>query len=133
MPGSHGQRPRGTVAILLLALLPISAQVKAMPLDRSITALVRFATSAFPYDGITPETDEPFIDTIEAGRRGHTSPRAGVLWEDEHYFDKRTLLFAPAGFDLDRPATLVVYLHGNSATLERDVLGRQRVHAQLEA
>lgn len=104
-----------------------------MPLTESITALMPFATSAFPYDGLIPILDEPFLDTVEDGRRGHTSPRAGLIWEDPHYLDTRTLLFVPAGFDPERPATLVVFFHGNNSTLERDVIGRQRVPAQLQA
>ncbi|MEZ5666035.1 MAG: hypothetical protein R3F55_01090 [Alphaproteobacteria bacterium] len=104
-----------------------------MPLERSITALIRFITSPFPYDGPIPETGDPFLDVIEAGRRGHTAPRGGLLWEDEHYFDRRTLLYVPVGFDPEWPATLVVFFHGNDTTLERDVVARQRVHAQVEA
>ncbi len=104
-----------------------------MPPDRSITALIPFATAPFPYDGVVPSTGEPFLDTVARGRRGHTSPRGGLLWEDRHYSDRRTLLFVPTGFDPERPATLVVFFHGNNSTLERDVLARQRVPAQLEA
>lgn len=109
-----------------------------MPLDQSITALVHFDTAPFPYDGLIPATaeispNEPFLDISANGRRGHTSTRAGPLWEDQHYSDDRTLLFMPGGFDPQRPATLVVFFHGNDSTLERDVIGRQRVHAQVEA
>jgi hypothetical protein len=54
-----------------------------------------------------------------------------VLWEDATYSDKRALLFMPKGFDVRRPGVIVVFLHGNRATLERDVGGRQRVAAQI--
>ena len=37
----------------------------------------------------------------------------------------------PKGFDVRRPGVIVVFLHGNRATLERDVGGRQRVAAQI--
>lgn len=109
-----------------------------MPLDQSITALIHFDTAPFPYDGLIPATaeispNEPFFDIADNGQRGHTSSRAGPLWEDQHYFDDRTLLFVPGGFDPQRPATLVVFFHGNDSTLERDVIGRQRVHVQVEA
>src|SRR5262249_3688210 len=69
--------------------------------------------------------------TDEDGRRGHSSGRAGVLWEDATYSDRRALLFMPKGFDVRRPGLIVVFLHGNRATLERDVGGRQRVAAQI--
>ena len=54
-----------------------------------------------------------------------------MLWEDATYSDKRALLFMPKGFDVRRPGVIVVFLHGNRATLERDVGGRQRVAAQI--
>ena len=139
-----GRRPmcrRSTLvgAALLFAPLLTTADGKAEPVNQSMTVLTPFTTSPFPYDGFIPpteerpETDQPFLDVIEDGRRGHTSPRGGLLWEDQHYSDRRTLLFVPAGFDLDRPATLVVFFHGNNSTLERDVIDRQQVPAQLEA
>ena len=39
----------------------------------------------------------------------------------------------PKGFDPAKPAVIVVFFHGNGATLQRDVVGRQRVVAQVEA
>ena len=39
----------------------------------------------------------------------------------------------PRGFDPAKPAVIVVFFHGNGATLQRDVVGRQRVVAQVEA
>ncbi|MDE3029859.1 MAG: alpha/beta hydrolase, partial [Paracoccaceae bacterium] len=66
------------------------------------------------------------------GRRGHTAPRGGVYFEDTTYSDNRVLLAMPAGFDLNKPAALVVFFHGNLATLERDVLGTERVLQQLQ-
>ena len=102
------------------------------PLDRTVSALVPFRNSAFPYDGFDPETNAPFLDVSQNGRRGHASARAGgVYWQDTTYSDNRVLLALPQGFDLARPAVLVVFFHGNDATLENDVVGRQRVLAQL--
>jgi hypothetical protein len=43
------------------------------------------------------------------------------------------LVALPAGFDLHRGAAIVVFFHGNNATLERDVLGRQHILDQLQA
>ncbi len=125
---------RVRAALACAAMLSITAaDGEARPVAQSLTEIVPFDTYAFPYDGISPITDQPFLDVIEDGRRGHTSPRAGLLWEDEHYFDRSTLLHIPAGFDPDAPAALVVFFHGNQTILERDVVGRQRVPAQLEA
>src|SRR5262249_59416804 len=80
---------------------------------------------------VVRRTGRRFFDvTDEDGRRGHSSAH-GVLWEDATYSDKRVLLFMPRGFDARRPGLIVVFLHGNRATLERDVGGRQRVAAQI--
>lgn len=131
-PG-YGTGRRSGFAILtaLAAWLSLVAAVEAAPLSQAITALVPFATAPFPFDGIVPETGQPFLDVIAGGRRGHRSARGGVYWADETYADNRSLLFVPAGFDPRRPATIVVYFHGNESTLSRDVLGRQRVADQL--
>ncbi len=102
-------------------------------LVQDISALVEMEHSAFPYRGQNPETQEDFLNVSDGQRRGHKSPRGGVHWEDESYSDRRTLLFLPAGFDLNRPAALVVFFHGNEATLERDVVARQHIPRQLAA
>jgi hypothetical protein len=102
------------------------------PLADAKSAYVSFQYSPFPYRGTLPRKDIPFIDTVDNGRRGHTSARAGkVYWEDETYSDRSSLIYFPAGFDIDRPAILVVFFHGNRATLARDVVDRQRVPQQI--
>jgi hypothetical protein len=95
------------------------------------TALVPFYVTPFPYSGMIPDTDKPFLDVIDGSRRGHSSPRGGIVWEEQAYRDHRVLLSIPAGFDINRPAAIVVYFHGNNATLERDVQARQQVPRQL--
>jgi hypothetical protein len=102
-----------------------------MPSGR--TTIVEFLASPFPYDGKVPDRDTPFYDTTKDGRRGHTSPRGGFYPESPTYTDRRVLLHIGAGFDSSRPAALVVFLHGNRATLARDVRTRQRVPAQFDA
>ncbi|MCB1501277.1 MAG: alpha/beta hydrolase [Bauldia sp.] len=117
-----------------LAALSAVRPAGARPMTTPRTALVPFASSPFPYDGIVPVKDIPFLDASEGKRRGHTSPRAGkVYWQDETYSDRRSLVYVPAGFDLARPALIVVFFHGNAATLERDVVARQGVPRQLAA
>ena len=53
-------------------------------------------------------------------------PRGGVYWEDTTYSDRRVLLHIPRGFDAALPAVMIVYFHGNLATLERDVVHRRQ-------
>ncbi len=98
-------------------------------------ALVAFEAAPFPYSGMIPgdeDTDDaPFLDAKSGARRGHTSARGGIYWEDQTYSDRRTLLYMPPGFDVRRPAAIVVFFHGNQATLARDVIDRQQVPRQL--
>jgi len=96
------------------------------------TQIVPFANSPFPYRGMVPGQGKPFLDVVEGERRGHTSPRGGVYWEERTYSDRRVLLHVPRGFDLKRPAVVVVFFHGNLARLERDVRDRQQVPRQVD-
>ncbi|MBI3196410.1 MAG: alpha/beta hydrolase [Rhodospirillales bacterium] len=95
------------------------------------TQLVAFDASAFPYRGFIPNTTKPFLDARDGTRRGHTSLRGDVYWEDPTYSDRRSLLYLPPGFDPARPVLIVLYLHGQGATLERDVMVRQAVPRQV--
>jgi hypothetical protein len=96
-------------------------------------AIVPFAVSAFPYAGMIPDEDKPFLDAVDGDRRGHTAPRGGIHWENETYDSRQVLLYVPKTFDLRRPAAIVVFFHGNNVILARDVRDRQRVPAQLAA
>jgi hypothetical protein len=95
------------------------------------TTLVAFDTSPFPYRGDIPDQNKPFLNIVEGERLGHASPRGATYWEDQTYSDHRVLLSIPRGFSLRRPAAIVVYFHGNNATLERDVRDRQQVPRQV--
>lgn len=95
------------------------------------TALVPFDVSPFPYRGEVPAKNRPFLDVVDGGRHGHASERGGTYWEDETYSDRRVLLHIPKGFDPRRPALIVVFFHGNEATLARDVRVRQQVPRQV--
>ncbi len=104
------------------------------PLPRALGPTAeRFEHSAFPYYGDIPGENKKFFDLEAGGRRGHTSPRGSVHWEDQSYSDKHTLLYLPKGLDLAQPGLIVVFFHGNHAMLQRDVVRRQRVPAQLAA
>ena len=95
------------------------------------TQLIAFNASPFPYSGRMPDSNKPFFDTKNGKLRGHTSPRGEVYWEEPTYTDRRSLLYLPPGFDGQRPSLIVLYLHGQGATLERDVIGRQAVPRQV--
>jgi len=103
----------------------------AAPTTSAKTEMVPFDTAPFPYSGQPPGQDKPFYDVEKDGRRGHTAPRGGIYWEDATYSDRRVLLYLPRGFDASRPGVMIVYFHGNLATLERDVARRQQVPRQV--
>jgi pimeloyl-ACP methyl ester carboxylesterase len=109
----------------------IKSEPPLAPLRHTKTKLVEFENGPFPYHGIVPSTERPFLDVSEDGRRGHRTFNGAVYWEDKTYSDSRTLLHIPKGFDLRRPALMVVFLHGHGATLQRDVIDRQRVPEQV--
>jgi hypothetical protein len=105
-------------------------------IDGANVALASFENSAFPYHGMIPNYQEtgktrPFLDVDDNGRLGHTSPRGGIHWEDQTYSDRSVLLAAPQSFDPARPGVIIVFFHGNMATLSRDVVARQQIVRQL--
>ena len=101
------------------------------PLKQAKIALVAFNTSIFPYRSVVPDTDKPFLDARAGRKRGHTSANGDVYWEEPTYSDRRSLIYLPAGYDPQRASLLVLFLHGQGATLERDVIARQGVPRQL--
>jgi len=96
-----------------------------------LTTLVGLQSSAFPYLGKNPRTDEPFLNVSDGSRRGHRGPGGRVYWQDQTYADNRVLMHVPRQFDIDRPGVIVVFFHGNGATLERDVRDRQLLPQQI--
>jgi hypothetical protein len=115
-----------------LASLFATAAFAQAPMPAAKTQLVPFETTPFPYSGPVPDKNITFLDILNGERRGHTALRGGVYWEDLTYSDKRVLLSIPRGFDIRRPTLIVVFFHGNLATLTRDVRGRQQVPRQVE-
>jgi hypothetical protein len=102
------------------------------PVERDeLTTLVTMKSSAFPYSGNNPASDEPFLNVVKGDRRGHKSFGGRVFWQDETYSDNRVLVHIPANFDVKKPAVIVVFFHGNGATLERDVRDRQLLPRQI--
>lgn len=105
--------------------------VPLAPLKEAKSQLIAFNASAFPYRGLVPDTNKPFLDVRDGKRRGHTTLRGDVCWEEPTYSDRRSLLFLPAGYNARLPGLIVLYLHGQGATLERDVAQRQALPRQI--
>jgi hypothetical protein len=115
---------------------PGGKAVGVSSIDGANIELASFQNSAFPYHGLIPNYQEsgksrPFLDVDDNGRLGHSSPRGGLLWEDQTYNDRTVLLAAPAAFDPSKAGVIVVFFHGNNATLQRDVIARQQIVRQL--
>ena len=96
-----------------------------------LTTLVSMKSSAFPYFGTNPRSEEPFLNITKGERKGHKSYNGRVYWQDETYNDSRVLVHVPETFDIKKPGAIVVFFHGNGATLERDVRDRQLVPQQV--
>jgi hypothetical protein len=101
------------------------------PAREDETVLVSLKSSAFPYLGNNPRTDQPFLNVSDGQRRGHRSYSGRVYWQDETFNDNRVLMHVPENFDIRKPGVIVVFFHGNGATLERDVRDRQLVPQQI--
>ncbi len=95
------------------------------------TLVMEFESAPFPYDGKNPITGKPFFDVFFDGRFGKRGARGHVYWENESYTDSRVLLSIPKGFDIRKPAVMVVFFHGHGAKIDRDVRDRQQVAAQI--
>ncbi len=112
---------------------PVAKKPPPPPPREAKTQLVAFNASPFPYRGFIPDSTRPFLDARDDKRRGHTTSRGDIYWEDVNYSDRRSLLYLPPSFDPARPVLIVLYLHGQGATLERDVMVRQGVPRQVAA
>ena len=123
--GADGTRPLPGRVAGAAGSLPASAAREDQ------TMLVSLKSSAFPYLGNNPRTDQPFLNISNGERRGHRSYSGRVLWQDETFNDNRVLMHVPENFDIRKPGVIVVFFHGNGATLERDVRDRQLVPQQI--
>lgn len=128
-------RPTASGRVRVASLTPPAAdELKGVtpPVGRGgQTSLIPFENSAFPYFGANPRTNAPFLNVSDEGRRGRRSANGRVYWHDETYNDNRVLVHVPQSFDVKKPGVIVVFFHGNGATLERDVRDRQRVPQQI--
>nr|WP_244423064.1 alpha/beta hydrolase [Bradyrhizobium sp. ORS 278] len=109
----------------------LEPQAPARRLREDLTTLVSMKASAFPYFGNNPASDAPFLNVTSGERHGHRSFSGRVYWQDQTYNDSRVLVHVPEQFDVRKPGVIVVFFHGNGATLERDVRDRQLVPQQI--
>ena len=112
----------------------VASYAPTLPLERpreDLTTLISMKSSAFPYFGENPRSEAPFLNVASGERKGHRSYSGKVYWQDETYNDSRVLVHVPEHFDAKRPGVIVVFFHGNGATLERDVRDRQMVPQQI--
>lgn len=112
----------------------VASYAPTLPLERpreDLTALISMKSSAFPYFGDNPRSESAFLNVSSGDRKGHRSYSGKVYWQDETYNDSRVLVHVPEHFDARRPGVIVVFFHGNGATLERDVRDRQLVPQQI--
>lgn len=109
----------------------LEPQAPASHARDGLTTLVSMKSSAFPYYGSNPASDAPFLNVTSGERRGHRSLSGRVYWQDQTYNDSRVLVHVPEHFDVRKPGVIVVFFHGNGATLERDVRDRQLVPQQI--
>jgi hypothetical protein len=145
---SPGQAALGVTLALMLASCAggpgVTTRAGAVPSGPQFAnaggvnvAYPEFQNSAFPYRGPIPADSDssgrerPFLNVDENGRLGHSSPRGGVYWEDATYSDRHVLVAASQDFDARNPGDLVIFFHGNEATLARDVVDRQQAPRQL--
>jgi len=127
--------PRAKTAQAEPAPYRVASLAPTVPYERPVreeqTTLVGLKSSAFPYLGNNPRTDEPFLNISRGERRGHRGLGGRVFWQDETFNDNRVLMHVPESFDARKPGVIVVFFHGNGATLERDVRDRQLVPQQI--
>ncbi len=120
----------------LVIPLPRPRPVMRLPRPRlgtfpGSTRVMEFESAPFPYDGKNPVTGKPFFNVFYEGRFGRRGARGQVYWENDTYTDPRVLLHIPKGFDIRKPAVIVVFFHGHGARIDRDVRDRQQVAAQI--
>lgn len=124
------QRTVRTEPVRVASLTPTLTLPKQTEREE-LTTLVSMKSSAFPYFGTNPRSEAPFLNISKGDRRGHRAYNGRVYWQDETYNDNRVLVHIPETFDVRKPGVIVVFFHGNGATLERDVRDRQLVPQQI--
>jgi hypothetical protein len=117
--------PRNPAVAPVAPRIPLNIEAK--------TSLVDFTTAPFPYHGMVPGLNRPFLSGDAQSDLHHVNFRGRVFWESKTFSDDHVLLHIPPGFDPSRPAVMVVFFHGHGATLARDVRDRQQLPDQISA
>src|ERR1700728_2737005 len=84
--------PRQRVARTEPAPYRVASLEPQLPFQRppprdDMTMLVSLKSSAFPYLGNNPHTDQPFLNVSNGERRGHRSYGGRVYWQGESFND----------------------------------------------
>lgn len=135
-PGRFLPIERGRIDQAFIQRQPFGTPPTTLPrriAQGAITQLVTFDNSPFPFNGLSPASSDPFLNFQKDGRAAHRTARGRIYWADETYSERRSLLHVPAGFDIDRPAAIVLFFHGHGAQLERDVWRRYGTADQVSA
>jgi hypothetical protein len=86
LPGPpHGAAgaPANRAAAVNSVPAPHRVHTRSGPLPRARSKLVELETAPFPYAGLVPRTNKPFLDVAENGRRGHRTGAGRIYWEDK--------------------------------------------------
>jgi hypothetical protein len=138
LAGDHGSIATAAATGMENGVIPLPRPRPQRPIPRprlssfpGKTQVMEFESAPFPYDGNNPVTGKPFFNVFYDGRFGRRGLRGQVYWENETYTDPRVLLHIPKGFDIRKPAVMVVFFHGHGAKIDRDVRDRQQVASQI--
>jgi len=98
------------------------------------TVTLRLPSAPFPFDGVVPETGQPFFDATDpaTGERLHTTAQGTRYAETRHYRDDRVLVHVAADLAAGPAPVLVVFFHGHLSVLARDVIGRMSIPQQID-
>src|SRR5258705_6375683 len=88
------------------------------PAREDQTALIGLKSSAFPYLGNNPRTDEPFLDVSKGDRRGHRSYGGPGFWPGENYNHNPGPMPLPRHFHFPKTGGLRVFFPRQRATTE---------------
>jgi hypothetical protein len=98
-PRSRQTKPPVKKAVRPSSRRPRRCQTGLQPLKEAKTQLISFNASAFPYIGVVPDTKKLFLDVKQGNRRGHTTLRGDVCWDDRP-------ITTAARCSICRPATI---------------------------
>src|SRR5258707_2686679 len=96
------------------------------PAREDQTALIGLKSSAFPYLGNNPRSDEPFLNVSKGDRRGHRSYGGPGYWQGQGYNNNPALLPKPQAFDIRQTRINAVVVPLNPTNPRSDIGGRAR-------